>query len=65
MTEGLLPCWKCGIQNAQLYTMNRGYYIVCSHCNTISPIFKSSLAAAKSWNDAYLDHKKENGYETK
>ena len=64
MTEGLLPCWKCGIQNAQLYMMNHGYYIVCSHCKTASPFFKSSLAAAKSWNDDYLNHRTENNDET-
>lgn len=56
MTEGLLPCWRCNAQNAQLYTMKKRYYVACSNCPTISPLFTSSLAAAKSWNDTYLEH---------
>ena len=64
MTEGLLPCWRCGVQDAQMYYAKGKYHIICSHCKTASPFFKSSLAAAKFWNDDYLNHRKENNNET-
>ena len=67
MTEGLLPCWQCNAKNAQLCTMKKKYYVACSNCLTISPLFTSSLAAAKSWNDTYLEHmrthKEEHNYD--
>lgn len=57
MTEGLLPCWRCGKEGAQLYSMKSKYYVACPFCDTISPLYKSSLAAAKSWNDMYLEQR--------
>ena len=60
MTEGLLPCWRCGKDGAQLCSMKKNYYITCSHCDTVSPLFKTSLKAAKYWNDTYLENKEVN-----
>ena len=57
MTEGLLPCWRCGNKDVQLYTMKSKFYIVCAQCDTVSPLFNSSLQAAKSWNDTYVEHR--------
>ena len=60
MTEGLLPCWRCGKDGAQLYSMKKNYYIACSLCDTVSPLFTSSLNAAKYWNDTYWENKEVN-----
>ena len=59
MTEGLLPCWRCGNKNLQMYMLKANYYVSCPECDTISPLFKASLLAAKYWNDMYLEHKYE------
>ena len=57
MTEGLLPCWRCGNKDVQLYTMKSKFYVTCNQCDTISPLYTTSLAAVKSWNDVYLEYR--------
>ena len=57
MAMRLLPCWKCGEEGSQLYVVKTKLYAACSFCPTVSPIFTSPLAAAKAWNDAYLEHR--------
>ncbi|MBQ4401702.1 MAG: hypothetical protein II832_06015 [Synergistaceae bacterium] len=59
MTEGLLPCWRCGNKDVQLCQVKAHYYVSCPECNTISPLFKASLLATKYWKDMYSEHKDE------
>lgn len=63
MIKGVLPCWRCDSNNVQICHEKKKYYVACSQCPTISPIFTSPLAAAKAWNDTYLERKyKEEGH---
>ena len=57
MTEGLLPCWRCGNKNVQLCAMKSKFYVVCDQCDTVSPLYNSSIKAAQSWNDTYVEHR--------
>ena len=57
MTEGLLPCWNCFKEGAQMYMARSEFYIICPHCRTITPHFKTSADAANWWNEKYMKQK--------
>lgn len=57
MAEGLLPCWRCGNKDIQLCSVKSKIYVMCAQCDTVSPLFNTTIAAAKSWNDTYIGHR--------
>ncbi len=59
MTEGLLPCPKCGNQNAQMFDDGRHYYITCNSCHSTIYGGTASADTANFWNYLSLKSKKE------
>lgn len=42
MTEGLLPCWKCFKEGAQMYTARSKFYITTSFVLIAAPLLRIS-----------------------
>ena len=54
MSEGVLPCWCCFKEGAQMYVARGKFYINCPHCHIITPPFSTSAGVANWWNEKYL-----------
>ena len=57
MTEGLLPCYTCDKEGAQMYQSKYGYYVQCPHCGQTEAghsNIKTSADMANWWNSQYL-----------